>query len=199
MRGIVALALVGVLSGMTLGACSDNERVAAPSTSATPAPSSSATTPASTPPTPTGSAPPKHDEPLLPELAKERSQDGAEAFVRHYVTVLNYSFQFNDPRPLRPISANSCAVCAELIKAVEAARRKGGLKVGAMWHPQDLSFIPTQPVSKPIALVTIRVGKGSYKSERDDPLQSIEPHTINQEYRLTRSAGHWLIDDVTTL
>ncbi|MBA2443730.1 MAG: hypothetical protein H0V49_00130 [Nocardioidaceae bacterium] len=136
---------------------------------------------------------------MLPEAAKEHSQAGARAFVKHYIEALNYSFQSNDPRSLRSISSDDCTVCAELIAAVQKLRKTGGEQRGGLWTASKVSFVPTQPANAPIALVTVELAEGLFKTGRNAPAQEIRAQRINQEYRLSWGGRVWELEDVRNL
>ncbi len=91
--GVHRPALVGLVVALAVGlaGCSDDP---APSGSPQPTASSSAT--------------PSASVPTLPEAAKGDGPKAAEAFVRHYVDLINYGLATLDSRPLAEASTEEC-------------------------------------------------------------------------------------------
>ncbi|WP_354178499.1 DUF6318 family protein [Arthrobacter sp. UYP6] len=124
------LGAAGVAAVLVLGGCSGSgaepdaeaaeQKVtssASPSGSASP---SEAATPTVTPtPTPTAAAykpataeGPAENVPLpvMPELAKEKSKEGLEAFAEYWYSLINYGYETGDPEPLREITGSDCSL-----------------------------------------------------------------------------------------
>ncbi len=95
--GVHRPALVGLVVALVVGlaGCSDDP---APSGSPQPTASSSAT--------------PSASVPTLPEAAKGDGPKAAEAFVRHYVDLINYGLATLDSDPLAEASTEDCDGCA---------------------------------------------------------------------------------------
>ena len=47
----------------------------------------------------------------LPDAAKQKTTDGAIAFVKYYVSVINEAYQFQKPGLLEPMSLSTCKTC----------------------------------------------------------------------------------------
>lgn len=47
----------------------------------------------------------------LPDAAKQKTTDGAIAFVKYYVSVINEAYQFQKPGLLEPMALASCKTC----------------------------------------------------------------------------------------
>lgn len=113
-----------VLSGALVG-CSGE---AAPQGS--PAPSTSVASSA----TPTA--------PTLPAEAKGTSPQAAEAFVRHYVDLINYSLRTLDGKPMLEASAESCELCKGFARIVADVERRNGRFEGGDWRIRELQIRP---------------------------------------------------------
>jgi hypothetical protein len=112
-RGRFSLTLLTVMALGLIGltACTDDP--AAPNPSSTSAPS------VSTGPTPTSTATP-------PAAPKARpTPKSAEAFVKYFWDVYNYSYQTLDPEPLRSISTPKCNFCLGVIDEIIESKKKG--------------------------------------------------------------------------
>lgn len=197
----VALATAALLWGTTISACSDNEPETSPTVISSASPTSTATPTESTGPTEITEPDPSTDptKPVLPELAKRHSQAGARAFIEHYVEALNYAFEHNDPSPLRSVSSANCGVCDDLVAAVETLKRRGGEQTGGQWSTTALTFVPTQALDEPIAIVTIQLARGSFDPGPNKPRQRITPQLLNQEYRLSWAGAAWHLEDIRSI
>ncbi len=119
---VVAAALI--LAGCAGGAPADPGAVSS-------APTGSATTsPPSTPtPTPTAVYKPADASgpaqnvpvPVLPEVAKTETKEGAEAFAKYWFSILSYAYETGDTNALSKISKTECAFCQGLVDDIEAA------------------------------------------------------------------------------
>ncbi|MBT2566129.1 hypothetical protein J7I84_06375 [Arthrobacter sp. ISL-85] len=120
-----ALTLSGCNSGGSPGPGGTSSQVAAE----TPIPSATAT------PTPTPSAVYKPADasgpaqnvpvPVLPEIAKTETKEGAEAFTKHWFSVLSYAYETGDTQRLLALSGPDCVFCKGLVDNIEAAWSDG--------------------------------------------------------------------------
>jgi len=106
---VVAFALV-------LAGCGGDPPPAAPSP---PSPSASSTSLAA---------------PVMPERAKEDSREGAVAFVRHYVRLINFAQATGDSTGLRAASWKSCQACSRVSDAIDRLYKAGGHIEGGRWN-----------------------------------------------------------------
>jgi hypothetical protein len=119
-----AVAAALMLAGCAGGAPADPGAV--PST-----PTGSATSsPPSTPtPTPTAVYKPADASgpaqnvpvPVLPEVAKTETKEGAEAFAKYWFSVLSYAYETGDTEHLSALSGPDCVFCNGLVDDIEAA------------------------------------------------------------------------------
>lgn len=123
-------AAAGLALALALGAvgCSDD---APPAGSPVPSDSSSATATASVP--------------ALPAEARGRGPKAAEAFVRHYVDLINYGLRTLDSEPLAAASSEDCEACDYFIDALAATKQRDGRYVGGTWTIEDLRQYPHGP------------------------------------------------------
>ena len=125
---VFAAATCLALAGCAGGAPAD------PGTSS-PAPTTSATSTPSPTPTPTPSAVYKPADasgpaqnvpvPVLPEVAKTETKEGAEAFTKYWFSVLSYAYETGDTQPLADLSGPNCVFCSGLKDNVTAAWGSG--------------------------------------------------------------------------
>jgi len=201
MRRALALATVGLLCGMTVTACSNDEPAASPTVSSS-SPSPSTATPSqptepteSTEPTePTPSADPT--QPVLPDIAKERSRAGAKAFIEHYVSVLNTAYADTEPKLLHPYTPKGCSLCASFLQVLERVHKEGGSQTGGTWTPSRIDLATRESSDRWIFITTVDVAKGRSRGSSDSPPQEIVEDQIRVEIRLRWSKNRWTLDDV---
>jgi len=120
-----ALGLSGCKSGDGPGSGGTSSPVAAEtptaSASATPTPAPSAVYKPADATGPAQNVP----VPVLPEVAKTETKEGAEAFTKHWFSVLSYAYETGDTAGLSKLSKPECAFCRGLISDIEAAWAEG--------------------------------------------------------------------------
>lgn len=119
-RAGAAVVLIGCIA---LSACTSTDAEptvpSAPTTVSTTSSSSTTAPPATA--TPTGA-------PLLPDAARQQTPEGAEAFVRHWFDLFNYSFTALDSAAL--LSAGNCLTCQQLAKTIDEVAARGHTLTG---------------------------------------------------------------------
>ncbi|MCY1675723.1 DUF6318 family protein [Pseudarthrobacter sp. SL88] len=122
--GAAVLAVAGTL---LMAGCSGG----APADPGTGSPTPSQSASPSVPPTPTPSAVYKPADasgpaqnvpvPVLPEVAKTETKEGAEAFTKYWFSVLSYAYETGDTVELSGLSKPECNFCQGLVTDIEAA------------------------------------------------------------------------------
>ncbi|WP_285249146.1 DUF6318 family protein [Pseudarthrobacter sp. efr-133-R2A-89] len=102
---------------------------------ASPAASESGTPSAPATPTPTPSAVYKPADasgpaqnvpvPVLPDVAKTETKEGAEAFTKYWFSILSYAYETGDTASLSKLSKAECSFCQGLVDDIEAAWADG--------------------------------------------------------------------------
>ncbi|MFJ4264895.1 DUF6318 family protein [Paenarthrobacter nicotinovorans] len=69
--------------------------------------------------------------PVMPELAKENSKAGLEAFIGYWFQELSYAYETGNTSQLRTLSSPSCLLCASLQQGIEAGWQDGRWIAGA--------------------------------------------------------------------
>ncbi|MDQ0692289.1 DUF6318 family protein [Arthrobacter sp. W4I7] len=128
--GVLASVVGGLLllSGCSGGAPAD-PGAASPTSAESASPSATPT------PTPTPSAVYKPADasgpaqnvpvPVLPEVAKTETKEGAEAFTKYWFSVLSYAYETGDTAALSQLSKPECTFCQGLVDDIEAAWAEG--------------------------------------------------------------------------
>lgn len=68
--------------------------------------------------------------PVMPELAKENSKAGLEAFIRYWYAQQNYSAETGDLSAWSSLSAPECQTCKRIEKGISDSHVKGRWSVG---------------------------------------------------------------------
>ncbi|MEV7607427.1 DUF6318 family protein [Paenarthrobacter sp. NPDC089322] len=56
--------------------------------------------------------------PVMPELAKENSKEGLEAFIRYWFQLLSFAYETGDVSQAKALSSSACVLCNDLLSAV---------------------------------------------------------------------------------
>ncbi|HSU47181.1 MAG TPA: DUF6318 family protein, partial [Arthrobacter sp.] len=119
----LAVVLSGCNSGGSPGPGGTSSPVAAetPTATATPAPTPSAVYKPADASGPAQNVP----VPVLPEVAKTETKEGAEAFTKYWFSVLSYAYETGDTADLSKHSKAACSFCQGLVEDIEAAWAEG--------------------------------------------------------------------------
>lgn len=79
--------------------------------------------------------------PVMPAAAKAKTKAGAIAFVKHYVTVLNYATFSGETGEAHALDGGGCTSCSRMLKSIETIYQHGGHVEGGAWKPAPVSQI----------------------------------------------------------
>ncbi|WP_284985163.1 DUF6318 family protein [Arthrobacter sp. fls2-241-R2A-172] len=68
--------------------------------------------------------------PVMPELAKENSKAGLEAFIGYYYAIKNYANETGDTTVLATLNSSDCASCTKLLDATSDSYIDGRWRAG---------------------------------------------------------------------
>lgn len=127
---VMGIVLALLLGGCEYGTTPSEPPSATSTTTASPASGSSVPTPPPTSPAAYKPADAKGKAqnvpvPVMPELARENSKAGLEAFIGYWYATLSYAYETGDTKQLLPISSPACA----LAHRSERDSRQAGKKV----------------------------------------------------------------------
>ncbi|WP_427885862.1 DUF6318 family protein [Kribbella sp. GL6] len=196
-------ALLACLATTTLlTACTTpSPKAAQPNTAPPPAsgtPTGSANeTPSSPGPTATGSSPSTNGPtapPTRPPSATGPSLAAGEAFIGHYVALLNYAYATGDTGPMMAASDKGCIGC----KGVSDYTKKYNASRGTLAGDYNDRLISVKEIYRGKSgrlggSATLKTG--SY-TERDSPSASPVPQgnlTGTMEFTLSASGGNWVM------
>ncbi|BCW81662.1 DUF6318 family protein [Arthrobacter sp. NicSoilC5] len=99
--------------------------------------------------------------PVLPEVAKTETKEGAEAFTKHWFAVLSYAYETGDAASFESIAPSPCEACQKVSKVIKD------------WHSEGRWLVGGK-LSTPVANTTFTKGKnGTYQvaaQVHQDPL-----------------------------
>src|SRR5690349_10388347 len=84
-------------------------------------------------PTASFSPSPSATPPVMPALAKSKSDQGAVAFARHFVAAINYVAKSGDGDALLTLSNPACESCKSIAQRGASTYAKGGHIEGQGW------------------------------------------------------------------
>ena len=215
-RGALGLTAVLVLGGCS-GSGGDPGAEAAeggfisaePSSSASPTGSAS-TSPASTLTlTPTAAYKPATAEgpaanvplPVMPELAKQESKEGLEAFAEYWYALANYGYETGDLGPIRLISGESCVSCNSYLRVVEGGYRGGDWMTGAEITLQDTNsnFVKTEEGYYQAVVMFLQKDLHFYEAEGFIGTQPGNSSPVVQLIEAAYSPSGWFAIHIETL
>lgn len=181
-RSLTALLLVVCL----IGACTDDP--ATPDEDAPPTSTASGEDRSTSPVEDGGS------EPSFPDDAAVDSLKGAEAFVRHYIDLLNYAANTGDIRALQRVSSRECSGCKTYEDLYRATYENGGYMREPGWTPTDL-FAADEGAGSVGVLVTVRAPRMRYKLSADSKEKFGAADVYKLRFGVSRRSGAWVVND----
>lgn len=145
--GVVAAALM--LAGCAGGAPADPGTASSTATeSATSSPSASPTPTPSAVYRPADATGPAQNVPVpvLPEVAKTETKEGAEAFAKYWFSVLSYSYETGEVSAFESVEPPSCAACQKVKEVIVNWHSDGRWLVGGKLTTPvaDTTFVKDQ-------------------------------------------------------
>ena len=139
--------------------------------------------------------------PVLPEKAKEFSEEGLIAFTEYWYQTLGYAFETGDPAPMMAITGPSCATCEAIRVAVGPWHSDGRWIVGGQMTvlTTSTSFISVQGNPYEVtALVRQKQlkfyrGNGSLAEDRG------QKPSVGDVFTASHVDGQWTAIDVQRL
>jgi hypothetical protein len=171
---VLALTL-GVLSVVGLAACTDN-----------PSPSPSATTSSAVPVTSSAAPSPTATPPTAPKA--EPTPKSAEAFVKYFWDVYNYSYRNLDPKILESITESKCKFCTSTLSDIQQLKKSGAHLDGMTVHLSSAAAPPVKD-AKRIAVVTVIHQDNGHNIRSDGSIQELNGRKMTQSLAALRWVG----------
>lgn len=185
LRG-AAWACALVAGGLVIGGCTPVEPEPRP------------TTPVETSTSAPETSEPTVAAPEMPNEAAEASAAGAEAWVRHWIDLLNYAYDTGDTEPLAALSPSVCKVCSGTISDINEIYGAGGRLEGAEMVPSRVLSPP--PDARNLVAVGVTFTEAASIRVNADGSRTEEPATAETEvgFVLVHENGAWQLRGIGT-
>ncbi|RLV56900.1 hypothetical protein D9V41_03785 [Aeromicrobium phragmitis] len=144
-------------------------------------------------PTPTATASPTHAPPTMPELALDDSPAGAEAFVRHYIDVLNYAALTGDTSTLEELSSPECDGCRSYVDSIVETYRSGGYIRDESWRVED---VESESVEAGVdVFAQVHVSAATFRESRESTEKASTPYrdSLRLTVSMTGDGDQWRV------
>jgi hypothetical protein len=193
------LLLTGCNSGGTPGG-TDTASTSAASTaspSATPTPTA---TPAYVPASASGRAQ-NVPVPVLPEVAKTETKEGAVAFARYWFQVLSYSYETGELSLLESLTPQTCGPCQKSAEAISAWHSEGRWLVGGQISTPaiDTTFSRDEAGKYQVSAQVHQIPLSYVRA--DGTVAHTDPQGVDQGNLLiiSYSSASWRLDEVGSI
>lgn len=190
MRRTVAALVTGSLLALGATGCTEDEpqpKMPDTSTPSTPAPSTSSESQS-----PSGSDTPSG--PGTPQAWEEHSEDGADAFVRHWIDLFNDARLNQETDPLREASTPECATCKNFADMTDQWASEGATYQGEPWSIEKLGIQPYGAKEATIVAV-IKAPPDVLREPGQDP-QRMPGGNKTLKFTIKWQKSSWLMHEV---
>jgi hypothetical protein len=144
-----------------------------------------------TSPSASASATPTVSAPTMPAQAKKNSPEGAAAFLRHYVGVLNYASRTGDITELSRLSSQKCVGCQRYISLYRDTYRAGGYFKDSDWSFKE-SHLEVGD-GETYLDIHVTAPKGHYKESAEKPEKTGNGEDSDLSFAVARKDGGWYV------
>jgi len=130
-------------------------------------------------PAPSPSASPTATPPDMPDLANEESDEGAAAFVAHYVDVFNFAATTGDVTRLRELSSG-CQACEGYADDFESIYAAGDYIKDDLWQLKDTAVSTNEAAIETNAIVEAPADSGRRDYEFIFELPTSPPYKVRR-------------------
>ncbi|MEO4038949.1 DUF6318 family protein [Micrococcaceae bacterium Sec6.3] len=99
-------------------------------------------------------------KPVMPEVMKEETQEGAEAAVKYFWETVYYMQQTGDAGPTRTASWEACAFCSHIISSMEAIYSNEGWFTGTQSNVSSARLRPSSSGYNATLIMNFSSGTG---------------------------------------
>lgn len=129
-----------------------------------------------------------------PEPWEVRSEAGAVAFVKHWLTAFNQAAKSGETESLRSLSAEGCGTCANFAALIEELYGSGGRLESDGWRVSEVAVAEGLPASR--ASVSVRIEQSAERiHRRDEPVEVHPAGRATYTAELTWRQGRWSMTD----
>ena len=140
---------------------------------------------------PTKTATPTQVAPTLPEAATKDSEEGAVAFVKHYIELLNYASDTGDVERLREASDPKCGGCNSYVELYESTYANGGYFKDSGWkNSQQVTDVQDGEL---LVFADIEAAGGTFKEDRDDDIHESRDEAYQLIFAPVLTNGRWIL------
>jgi hypothetical protein len=128
----------------------------------------------------------------MPEVAKDASERGIEAFIRYYFEVRNYSVRTGEVEPLKSLADEACEGCQGDIEQTVENTSDGRHIVGGEYHITNLEIFNTKSYQG--ANVDFRVDASQVFHKNGKPAgEKVPEHDVKVVMQVGRATDHWIM------
>jgi hypothetical protein len=129
----------------------------------------------------------------MPSAAQGTSAKAAKAFVRYWVSLLNYAGATGDSGGLKAASASKCSECHAVIDTIEKVHAAGGYFKGDGWSVRTLKYQPFQPRRKPVLIVGVHIAAQQVAQTASAKPRKFKGGNRSMIFRLAHHDGTWVL------
>jgi hypothetical protein len=131
----------------------------------------------------------------LPEVAKQNTAEGFEAFTQYWLDSATYAFESGNVQPLKLASAPSCKVCDRFVTEASQSREQGGWSDGPLWTVRDFASDMIRDPERRLLGRYLCIESASVEYERDGSIRRSfpgDPTGTLQEIYASFEDGVWI-------
>jgi hypothetical protein len=140
---------------------------------------------------PSVSASPTPTPPAMPAEAEGTSRASAKAFVRHYISLINFAMATGDVTALENLSSDRCSTCAAVRERIIAVHADDEGRVeGGGWTIASQDALPTGAANEVLISTAIRMAEQTVYSSSQPP-QTSRQSRGHLDFRLQKKNATW--------
>ena len=136
----------------------------------------------------------------LPDAAKQKTTDGAIAFVKYYVSVLNETGYRPKAGLLEPFSSDSCVTCVNFEKSVKGRIERGWRTDGPLYQSPGRFSVVANLLDQSVPSVHVLAVHTSptihERTKSGEIAQTYNATTTKDVYLLKWVSNSWSIQDI---
>ncbi|XAS72683.1 DUF6318 family protein [Micrococcaceae bacterium Sec5.1] len=100
--------------------------------------------------------------PVMPELAKENTKEGLEAFIRYWYAQQNYAIETGDSSDWKGLTARDCRACNRIQEGIDDSNIKGRWLAGGKLNVPVIELLWTEKADTQQAKVQVIQQRATY-------------------------------------